>query len=80
VPQELVIQVDRWEEARRILTSSRHPVDLRRDEFVIREATRETAHEVNRLLVESGVGVHRLAIELATLEDLFVEVTGSGKR
>jgi ABC-2 type transport system ATP-binding protein len=80
VPQELVIQVDRWEEARRILTSSRHAVELRKDEFVIREATRQTAHEVNRLLVESGVGVHRLAIELATLEDLFVEVTGAAKR
>jgi lantibiotic transport system ATP-binding protein len=79
VPQELVIQVDRWEEARRLLASCGHAVDLRRSDLVIRGATRDTARDVNRLLVENGVGVHRLAIELATLEALFVEVTGAAK-
>lgn len=79
VPQELVIQVDRWEEARRVLASSGHTLDVRRDDLVIRGATRDTAREVNRLLVENGVGVHRLAIELATLEALFVKVTGLAK-
>jgi lantibiotic transport system ATP-binding protein len=77
VPQELIIQVDRWEDARRLLASSGHAVDLRRQDLVIRGATRETAQQVNRLLVENGVGVHRLAIELATLEALFVKVTGA---
>ena len=76
VPQELVIQVDRWDEARRLLASRGHKVELRRDDLVIRGATRDTAQELNRLLVEHGIGVHRLAIELATLEALFVKVTG----
>jgi ABC-type multidrug transport system ATPase subunit len=79
VPQELIIEVDRWDDARRVLASSGHAVDCRRGDFVIRGATRDTAREVNRLLVESGVGVHRLAIELATLEALFTKVTGSVK-
>jgi ABC-2 type transport system ATP-binding protein len=77
VPQELVIQVDRHDDALRVLTSSGHTVDSRREHFVIHGATNETAREVNRLLVENGVGVHHLAIELATLEALFVKVTGS---
>ncbi len=79
VPQELVIQVDRWDDARRVLAASGHSVDLRRDDFVIRGGSRETAWQLNRLLVENGIGVHRLAIELASLEALFVKVTGSGK-
>jgi ABC-2 type transport system ATP-binding protein len=77
VPQELVIQVDRRDEALRILASGGHTVDSRREHVVIHGATRETAREVNRLLVEHGVGVHHLAIELATLEELFVKVTGA---
>jgi len=79
VPQELHIQVDRPREAQRILTSSGHVVDARREHLVIYGATRETTREVNRLLVENGIGVHHLAIELATLEQLFVEVTGAVK-
>jgi ABC-2 type transport system ATP-binding protein len=77
VPQELVIQVDRRDDALRLLASSGHTVDSRREHFVIHGATQDTAREVNRLLVENGVGVHRLAIELATLEALFVKVTGA---
>jgi hypothetical protein len=46
---------------------------------VIHGATRETAREVNRLLVENGIGVHHLAIELATLESLFKTVTRTAK-
>jgi ABC-2 type transport system ATP-binding protein len=76
VPQELVIQIDRWDDARRLLASSGHTVELRRADFVIRGATRDTAQEVNRLLVENGIGVHHLAIEPATSEALFVKVTG----
>ena len=78
VPQELHIQVDR---------------PGRRKNFGIRwscgsctegascylRGDRETAREVNRLLVENSIGVHHLAIELATLEQLFVEVTGAVK-
>lgn len=77
VPQELVIQVDRSEDARRVLSSRGHAVDQRREDLIIRGAGRETAREVNRLLVENGVGVHRLAVEFATLEALFMKITGT---
>lgn len=77
VPQELIIQVDRSEDARRVLAARGHAVDQRREDLIIRGASRETAREVNRLLVENGVGVHRLAVEFATLEALFMKITGS---
>jgi ABC-2 type transport system ATP-binding protein len=77
VPQELIIQVDQREEAHRVLASRSHAVDVRDDDLVIRGATRETARDVNRLLVENGIGVHRLAIELATLEALFAKISGA---
>jgi ABC-2 type transport system ATP-binding protein len=79
IPQQLVIEVDRRDEALRVLEGSGHAVDPRRERFVIRGATLETARDVNRLLVENGIGVHRLAIELATLESLFRKLTGSLK-
>jgi ABC-2 type transport system ATP-binding protein len=79
VPQELVIQVDRREEAVRVLASSGHAVDGRREELVIHGATQETARSVNQLLVENGVGVYHLAVELATLEALFQKVTRTVK-
>jgi len=79
IPQELVIEVDRREDALGVLATGGHAVDSRRDHFVIRGATNETAREVNRLLVEKGIGVHHLAIRLATLESLFVKMTGSLK-
>jgi lantibiotic transport system ATP-binding protein len=78
-PQELRIRVDRRAEALRLLTSRGHAVDSRREHLVIRGVTSDTAREVNRLLVENGVGVHHLSIELATLEQLFVEVTAAVK-
>ncbi len=76
IPQELVIRVDRREEALRVLSAGGMAVEARRGHFVIHGATQETAREVNRLLVEHGVGVHHLAVELATLQSLFVKVTG----
>jgi ABC-type multidrug transport system ATPase subunit len=79
VPQELHIQVDRRGEALEVLSSSGYAVDSRREHLVIHGATPATAREVNRLLVEHGLGVHHLTIELATLEELFVEVTGAVK-
>jgi lantibiotic transport system ATP-binding protein len=79
VPQELVIRVDRHDEALRVLTAGGHKVDSRREHFVIHGATHETARQVNRILVESGVGVYHLAIELATLEALFKKVTRTVK-
>lgn len=79
VPQELIIQVDRRDDALRVLASSGHTVDARREWFVIRGATSQTAREVNRLLVENGVGVHHLSVELATLQSLFVKVTSSAR-
>jgi ABC-type multidrug transport system ATPase subunit len=78
-PQELVIQVDRREEAMRVLASSGHEVDGRREGLVIHGATQETARTLNRLLVENGVGVHHLAVELATLEALFQKVTRTAR-
>lgn len=77
VPQELRIQTDRSRDAQRVLEAAGHIVDARRDYLVIYGATRDTAREVNRLLVENGIGVHHLSIELASLEQLFVEVTRS---
>jgi lantibiotic transport system ATP-binding protein len=77
VPQELVIRADRRDEALRILRASGHTVQARGDDLVIYGAGAEAAREVNRLLVESGVGVHHLAIEMATLQSLFVKVTGA---
>jgi ABC-2 type transport system ATP-binding protein len=79
MPQELVIEVDRRDDALDVLASSGHSVDSRREHFVIKGATNETAREVNRLLVEKGIGVHHLAIRLSTLEALFVKLTGSLK-
>jgi len=79
IPQQLVIEVDRREEAARVLAESGHTVDSQRERFLIRGATEEMAREVNRLLVKNGIGVHRLAIELATLESLFVKMTGALK-
>jgi hypothetical protein len=79
IPQQLIVEVDRREEALRLLEASGHAVDARREPFVIRGATLETAREVNRLLVQKGIGVHRLAIELATLESLFRKLTSSLK-
>ena len=77
VPQELRIEVDHPVDALRVLAANGHAAHSRREHLLIYGATRETAREVNRLLVEHHIGVHRLAIELATLEQLFVEVTGA---
>jgi ABC-2 type transport system ATP-binding protein len=79
VPQELRIEVDRRAEAIRILSAAGYAVDARRERLVIRGVARDTTREVNRLLVEGGVGVERLALELATLEQLFLEVTGGAR-
>jgi ABC-2 type transport system ATP-binding protein len=79
IPQQLVIEVDRRDDALRVLAERGHTVDAQRERVVIRGATEQTAREVNRALVESGIGVHRLAIELATLESLFVKLTGGLK-
>lgn len=75
VPQELVIKVDRWEDAIRILTDGGFVVDSRREHLAIMGATSETAREVNRLLVTNGIGVHHLVLDSETLEALFVKVT-----
>lgn len=79
VPQELVFKVDRRDDAIRFLTAAGLSVDASREHLVIRDATVEMAREVNRLLVTNGVGVDHLAIELITLEALFVRVTSTVK-
>jgi ABC-2 type transport system ATP-binding protein len=79
VPQELVIKVDRWQEASKILACGGFTVDFRREHLVIRGATSEMAREVNRLLVTNEIGVHHLALDSATLEALFVKVTTTVK-
>ncbi len=75
MPQELLIKVDRKQDAISVLTSENFAVDSSQEHLLIREATAEMAREVNRLLVAKGIGVHHLAIELVTLESLFVRVT-----
>ena len=79
VPQELVIKVDRWDDALRILAAGGFAVDSRREHLVIQAATIEMAREVTRLLVANGIGVHHLALDTATLEALFVKVTSTVK-
>jgi ABC-2 type transport system ATP-binding protein len=78
-PQELVIKVDRREDAIRILTHGGFTVDGGREHLAIMGATSETAREVNRLLVTNGIAVHHLALDSATLEALFVKVTATVK-
>ena len=79
VPQELVIKVDRWDEALKVLALDRYTVDFRGEYLVIQGATSEMAREVNRLLVSKGIGVHHLASDSTTLEELFVKVTSTVK-
>jgi ABC-2 type transport system ATP-binding protein len=79
VPQELVIKVDRWEDALKILASGGFTVDSRQENLMIQGATSEMAREVNRLLEANGIGVHHLALDSATLEALFVKVTTTMK-
>ncbi len=79
VPQELVIKVDRRDEALRILAAGGFAVDSEAERLVIRGATADMAREVNRLLVANSIGVHHLSVELTTLEALFVKVTRTVK-
>ena len=79
IPQHLLIKVDRREQAESALHSAGFDVDARREHLVIHNATAETAREANRLLVGSGVGVHHLSIELATLERQFEQVLATVK-
>ncbi len=79
VPQDLVIKVDRWDDAVKVLTSSHYTVDSSREHLVIPGATSEMARAVNSLLVTKGIGVHHLALDSATLEALFVKVTTTVK-
>jgi ABC-type multidrug transport system ATPase subunit len=79
VPQELRFRVDSHRDALRILAANGYEVNARKEYLVISGATPDAARKVNRLLVENNIGVHHLSIELATLEQLFVEVTGAGK-
>ena len=79
VPQDLVIKVDRREEALKILESGGFTVDSRREQLIIHGGTSEMARAVNRLLVTNGIGVHHLGLDSATLEALFVKVTTTVK-
>jgi ABC-type multidrug transport system ATPase subunit len=74
VPQELVIKVDRREDALKRLESANFSVDSRGEHLVIPGATSEMARQVNHLLVTNGIGVHHLALDSVTLEALFVKV------
>lgn len=79
VPQELVIQTDRMQEAQQILESAGLQAVLRDEWLVIFGASSQTAIEANRLLTASGIGVYHLSVELATLEALFLKVTKNVK-
>ena len=78
MPRELVVKVDRTQDALRALSGS-FAVKAVGDKLVVQGATEEVAREVNRVLVQEGIGVHHLAIELATLEALFVRITSTVK-
>lgn len=79
VPQELVIGVDRPDDAFQLLVSAGFAVDRKQDCLAIVGATSEMAREVNRLLVTNGFGVDRLVLDSVTLEALFVKVTTTVK-
>jgi lantibiotic transport system ATP-binding protein len=79
VPQELMVKVDRWEDALKVLRLGGFIVDLRREHLVIQGATSEMARDANHLLVTNGIGVHHLALDSVTLEALFVKVTTTMK-
>jgi ABC-type multidrug transport system ATPase subunit len=74
IPQQLSIKVDRRDEALAILEAAGFTVDSRQEHLVVHNATVDTARDINRLLVISGVGVHHLSVEVATLERQFAKV------
>lgn len=79
VPQELRLRVDRPRDAVTALAANGYEVSERGGDLVLYGATQEDALRVNQLLVASGVGVYHLSIELATLEQLYIEVAGTAK-
>jgi ABC-type multidrug transport system ATPase subunit len=79
VPQALVIKVDRWDEAVRVLESAGFRVNSSKDSLLIRGATSEMAREVNQLLVAHGIGVYHVALDSASLEALVVKITTTVK-
>jgi ABC-type multidrug transport system ATPase subunit len=79
VPQQLLIKVDRRDDALAALQNAGFTVDSRQEHLTIHSATAETAREANRVLVRNGVGVHHLSIELATLERQFAKVLATTK-
>jgi len=79
VPQQLLIKVDRRDDALIALQNAGFTVDSREEHLTIHSATAETAREANRVLVSNGVGVHHLSIELATLERQFAKVLATTK-
>jgi lantibiotic transport system ATP-binding protein len=79
VPQQLLIKVDRRDDALAALQNAGFTVDSRQEHLTIHSATAETAREANRVLVMNGVGVHHLSIELATLERQFAKVLATTK-
>ena len=78
MPRELAIRVDRMEDALTVL-SGRFVVKRRGEQLIVQGATEEMARNVNQTLVSQGIGVHHLVVELATLEALFVRITGTVK-
>lgn len=74
VPQRLVIKVRQREEALRILADHEFEVDAAQEALFIHGGTTEMARDANRVLMNSGVDVHHLVVELTTLESLFKNV------
>jgi ABC-type multidrug transport system ATPase subunit len=79
IPQQLLIKVDRRDEALAALEGAGFTVDSRQEHLTIHSATVETAREANRVLVVNGIAVHHLSIELATLERQFEKVLATVK-
>ena len=78
-PSNLLIKVDRRDDALAALQNAGFTVDSRQEHLTIHSATAEIAREANRILVMQGVGVYHLSIELATLERQFAKVLATTK-
>jgi ABC-2 type transport system ATP-binding protein len=74
-PPRLRIGCDEPELARRALTEVGEQANLESADDVVVELRHRTSVEINRLLVERGVGVQRMMPDTASLESLFLALT-----
>jgi ABC-type multidrug transport system ATPase subunit len=73
--QMIVVKVDQVERARGVLARIGCTVTSESDRLLIAPDERRAPAEINRLLVDAGIGVSHLATQQLTLEELFLELT-----